>query len=170
MTALACLALTFVGVPQHKGRQRRLIAAAAIVTALLFAVAEANVLLTETYLSQSRSAAAQTNWPRALADARAARKLQPWAASPPLQVALVQEQTGRLQAAAAAARSAIDHDPSDWRNWLIAARLQTKLGHDAEARCDLYAAAYRNPRSSLFRRLAPRAAVVLASCPHATRD
>jgi Tfp pilus assembly protein PilF len=76
--------------------------------------------------------------------------VQPWAASPHLQLALVREQTGDLLAARDEIASAIDDDRSDWRLWLVQARLETKSGAIDRARSSLRHAMRLNPRSPLF--------------------
>ncbi len=86
----------------------------------------------------------------ALSNALAARRLQGWAASTHLQLALVQEQLGNLPAAHRTIRAAIRHDETDWRLWLVRARIETKLGKIPEARRSLHRAAELNPRSALF--------------------
>ena len=62
----------------------------------------------------------------ALDRAQAARSIQPWAASPYLQLALVQELGGRIDEAERSIETALANDRSDWRLWLVAARIQTK--------------------------------------------
>ena len=66
--------------------------------------------------------------------ARAARRIQSWAPDPWLQLALVYEQRGDLEAARTAIWRAIREDREDWRLWLVLARLDTKLGEIVEAR------------------------------------
>ena len=70
----------------------------------------------------------------ALDRAAAAQALEPWAASPYLQLALVREAAGDLAGARAAIEDAIERDPLDWRLWLVRTRLETKDGAVAEAR------------------------------------
>jgi Tfp pilus assembly protein PilF len=82
-----------------------------------------------------------------------ARSLQPWASSPYLQLALLAEQEGDLGPARRWIAGALERDPSDWRLWLVSARIETKTGSVTRARGDLAQARLRNPRSPLF---APR--------------
>ena len=98
----------------------------------------------------SQAAVAEGDGDAALSDALAAAKLQPWAASPHLQVALVYEQLGELENARQAIRTAIARDASDWRLWLVRARIETKLGEIEDALHSLDRAASLNPRSPLF--------------------
>jgi Flp pilus assembly protein TadD len=45
---------------------------------------------------------------------------------------------------------AIDRDRTDWRLWLVSARIETEAGNITEARSDLRRAKSLNPRSPLF--------------------
>ena len=107
-------------------------------------------LLAELELESSRTAARSGDLSRAAVDARRARDLQPWAATPHLQLALVHEAAGQLVAAQRSVSHAIGRDASDWRIWLVAARLETKQGALADARRSLCRAEELNPRSPLF--------------------
>jgi Tfp pilus assembly protein PilF len=101
-------------------------------------------------LASSQEAVREGNLGQALDRALAARQLQPWAASPYLQLALVHEQREDLPAAEAAIREAIERDPLDWRLWLVAARVETESGDISAARESLARAIELNPRSPLF--------------------
>jgi hypothetical protein len=113
-------------------------------------VALAIPLLAQNQIRASQEAAARGDGKSALKDALAARGLQGWAASPHLQVALVQEQAGNLRAARESIAKAIDRDRSDWRSWLVSARLEAKSGHARAARERLREARRLNPRSTVL--------------------
>jgi O-antigen ligase len=86
----------------------------------------------------------------ALGEARTAEDIEPYAASPSLQQALVLELQGDLDGALAAAREATDREPTNWRTWLVLSRLEAQADNPAGA-----IEAYRevrslNPRSELF--------------------
>lgn len=130
--------------------RRRLLSAATTIVGVAFLFGQAIPLLANLKIEQSREAVSAGRLDEALDDAFAARELQPWAASPHLQVALVAETAGELEPARAAIRRAIERDRSDWRLWLIAARLETKAGQFLEARRSLDRARALNPRSPLF--------------------
>jgi Flp pilus assembly protein TadD len=151
--ALISLALVTTAWPDETARApvRPLIGAAVAVVALVCVAAQAIPFLAQNQLARSRSAVARGDGAAALAAARAARDIQPWAASPYLQLALVAERLGRLGAARSSIHDAIDRDSEDWRLWLIAARLETKAGAVAQARRSLVRAVELNPRSPLFR-------------------
>jgi Flp pilus assembly protein TadD len=86
----------------------------------------------------------------ALDDARFAADVEPWAASPKLQEAVVLEARGDVANAVVAARDATEAESTNWRTWLVLSRLEAQTGN-----FDGSVAAYRearslNPRSPLF--------------------
>ena len=85
--------------------------------------------------------------------ANAARDIQPWAASPYVQLALVNEEAGELARARDWIDEAIDRDRRNWRLWLVLARLETKLGYPRAAADSLRRAIELNPRSPVFQGL-----------------
>lgn len=123
---------------------------AVVVGALLLLAFAGIVVLGESRLDSSRAAAERADTKGALDDARGARALEPWSSDPPLQLALVEERTGDVRDARGWIGRAIGKDGSDWRLWLVAARLDTKLGDVAAARRDLARARALNPRSPIF--------------------
>jgi Tfp pilus assembly protein PilF len=99
---------------------------------------------------RSQEAVVGGNLGEALDRAQSARSIQPWAASPYLQLALVQEFGGRIDEAERSIETALANDRSDWRLWLVAARIQTKAGDIEAARASLAKARQLNPKSELF--------------------
>lgn len=88
----------------------------------------------------------------ALRLARSAANVQPGAASPRLQEALVLELGGNLKGAAAAARQAIEREPTNWRHWVILSRIEAERGQVDES-IDAYRKARSlNPRGLVFSR------------------
>jgi len=142
-------------VPADSRRRPRGLAAAALAAAWLIICLEALPLLTQLQLRSSQAAVRWADLPAAIDAADAAARLQPWAASPRVQQALVYEQAGALEPARRAIEEARARDSSDWRIWLIAARLETKAGDVATARRSLARAVELNPRSPLLAGLEP---------------
>jgi tetratricopeptide (TPR) repeat protein len=126
---------------------------AAVLIAWVIVFAQAIPLLAQREVDKSRAASARGNVRDALDAAESARDIQPWAATPYLQLALVSEQIGALPLARVWIRKAIARDREDWRFWLVAARLETKLGRVAAAERSLDRAVELNPRSPLFKGL-----------------
>jgi tetratricopeptide (TPR) repeat protein len=136
-----------------EARRRRLgfgAGVATVVIAWLLICMQALPLLADLKIRDSKVAVAAGDLVGATDAALDAREIEPWAASPPLQLALVDERAGELRRARAWIGEAIERDPNDWRYWLIATRLDTKLGDAAGARRSLERAAELNPRSPLF--------------------
>jgi hypothetical protein len=103
---------------------------------------------------RASQAAAATGDPaaltEALAGARTAADLQPYAATPHLQEALILEVEGEVGLAADAARVATEKEPTNWRTWLTLARLEAESG-DADAALEAFRRARDlNPRSAIF--------------------
>ena len=112
--------------------------------------AQAIPWLTELQIKASAAAVARNDGVAAVRHALDAKDIQPWAASPYLQLALVQEQRPDLKAARMWIGEAIQRDPVDWRLWLVSARIETKANNIASARRSLRRAKALNPRSPLF--------------------
>jgi hypothetical protein len=112
--------------------------------------AQAIPWLTELQIKASAAAVARNDGAAAVRHALDAKNIQPWAASPYLQLALVQEQRPDLKAARMWIGEAIERDPIDWRLWLVSARIETKANDIASARRSLRRAKTLNPRSPLF--------------------
>jgi O-antigen ligase len=112
--------------------------------------AQAVPYVVATWVGDSKQAAARGDLASAAAHADDAASLQPWASSARVQLALVHEQQGRLRDAASDIGLAIRNNHSDWRTWLIDARIHSELGYDDKAREYLAKARSLNPRSPVF--------------------
>jgi hypothetical protein len=140
----------FAALDDLRPRPLRLVRVGTMVILMALVVAEAIPLLAAMEVRHSQDAANRGDFTAALKDARGAQSLQSWAATPYLQSALVYEQADDLPSAIREIRRALRRDDSDWRIWLVAARLETKAGQIEEARGSLARARELNPRSPLF--------------------
>jgi O-Antigen ligase/Tetratricopeptide repeat len=132
-------------------RARPWLLAGALVIGLAVVAAQAVLLLSHLQVERSQAASARGDRATALEAARAARDLQPWAASPRIQLALVHEDAGRLEQAAAEMQGAVERDPENWRPYYLRARILFELGA-AEAAEESFELARRlNPRSPIWR-------------------
>ena len=134
------------------GSKRQFVAARAVlVTAgVAVIVAAAIPMLAQLQIGSSQAAVARGDLGAATTDALRARAIQPWAASPYLQLALTAELDGRLGDAHRWIQSALRRDEDDWRLWIVAARIETKLALPRAASASLQRAESLNPRSPLF--------------------
>lgn len=139
------------GETPHVAARRFGARAAVAVVAWIVIFVQAIPLLVSQQLDASRRAASRGDLTEALDRARSAEAIQPWAASPRLQLALAHEETGRLDLARGDIAAAIERDSGDWRLQLVAARLATKAGDIPAARLALQRVRELNPRSRLLR-------------------
>jgi len=125
---------------------------AIVAIALIAIVAIAIPLAATSLVRQSEADFRAGDLDAALSAARSAENVQPGAATPRLQQALVLEAAGDLPAAAAAADAATERESTNWRTWLVLARIEAERGRAAVAVADYAEARSLNPRSSLFER------------------
>jgi O-Antigen ligase/Tetratricopeptide repeat len=110
------------------------------------------VLLTEVKLDDSRAAFDRGDLSAAAQDATDASTLQPWAAEPWLQLALVEEEAGNLTQARRAIAEAIDRAPDDWSLWYAASQIEYRAAGRTAALEAYERARALNPRSPIFDR------------------
>jgi hypothetical protein len=110
------------------------------------------VLAAGSHLSNSRDAFSAGNGDRARSEALAARAMEPWAASPYLQLGFVAEAEGHFGVAARWAHEAIRRSRQDWSMWATAAKFETEAGNIRAASHDLAVARRLNPRSLVLPR------------------
>ena len=123
-------------------------AIAAVSLASLVAIALPLGAASALHTSQADARANQLS--SALQKARSAHDLQPYAATPSLQQALIYELQGDLPDALSAARAATAAESTNWRTWLVLSRLEAESGQ-ASASLNAYKRARAlNPRSPLF--------------------
>lgn len=102
-------------------------------------------LLVDRELSSSRKAAAEGNIAKAVDDAENARAIEPWAASPYLQLGLLAELAGDYDTAAARLTDAIEREDRNWQLYFLRARTEREAGNAAAARADLAKVRELNP-------------------------
>jgi hypothetical protein len=110
------------------------------------------VLAAGSHLSNSHEAFNAGNGSRARSEALSAKAIEPWAASPYLQLGFVAEGEGHLTDAARWAHEAIRRSRRDWSLWASAANFEAEAGNVRAARRDLAEARRLNPHSKLLGR------------------
>jgi O-antigen ligase len=140
------------GLAEHprRGRSRLAVGAVALASVWALICAQAIPWLAANRVAASQASVRHGDLRHALEQAVDAKRLEPWAASPYLQAALVSEQAGDLSAAAASIDRAIARDRTDWSVWYIGSRIALDAGNRGLARSRLRQAAALNPRSPLF--------------------
>jgi len=123
------------------------VAAAAIAATIAIAIPTASLVS----IRESQADVRSGDLDAALAAAREAGDVQPYAATPYYQEAQVLEAEGDLEGAAAAAREATEREPTNWRTWLVLARIEAEAGNVNEAIEAYERAQALNPRSDFLR-------------------
>jgi hypothetical protein len=122
-----------------------------VAVAIASLIAIAVPLATVSRVRESQAAVESGDPARALADARAAVRVEPGAASAEVQLALVLELQHNIPGALAAAHHATNDEPGNWSNWLIVSRLEAEAGHPAASLAAYERSRALNPRSPLFK-------------------
>jgi hypothetical protein len=108
------------------------------------------VLAAGSHLRNSQSAYNAGDGARARSEALAAKAIEPWAASPYLQLGFVAEAERHYREAARWADEAIQRSRNDWSLWASAAKFEAEAGNIQAARRDLAEARRLNPHSTVL--------------------
>jgi O-Antigen ligase len=117
-----------------------------IVAMILIAIPVASTVA----LRASQAAVHSGDLQKALADANTAQAIEPGAASPYVQRALVLEQANDIKRASTAIAAAIAHEPTNYQIWLIASRIATESDQPARALADYSRAEALYPTSTIW--------------------
>jgi tetratricopeptide (TPR) repeat protein len=132
-----------------EGEQRRFgLAAAGLALAWIAALALIGPLLVDREIDASNAAAAEGNVASAIDHADNARSIEPWAATPYVQLGLLAESQGDYATAAERLSQAIDREEGNWQLYYLRARVERGAGNEAAAGADLAEARRLNPREA----------------------
>ena len=106
-------------------------------------------------IERSRDLFESGDSPAALGAARSAGDLNPWAATPLVQEALILNSEAKSGEAVRAAREATSKEPRDWRTWFVLTGVAAVAGRPGEATGAFERARALNPRGELFRQAGP---------------
>ena len=134
------------------GEQRRFgLAVAGLALAWIAALALIGPLLVEQEIDTSNAAAAEEKIESAVDHANTARSIEPWAASPYVQLGVLAESQGDYATAAERLSQAIDREEDNWLLYYLRARVESKGEDAAAARADLAEARRLNPEEKCLR-------------------
>lgn len=119
----------------------------AVVLAWISAIALVGPLLVEHELDSSRAAAAGDDFASAVDHASTARSIEPWAASPYVQLGLLAEREGNYPAAVEHFSHAIEREDRNWRWYYLRSLVEHEGGQGAAAKADLNRARQLNPQA-----------------------
>lgn len=134
-----------------RSRRRFAGGVAVLVVAWLSICASGLLLLADHSLESSQRAVARGDLQDAVEEANDAIDLEPWAAAPRTQLALVFEDADDLEAAREAIGEAIERSPRDYELYLLRSRFEAAAGDRAAAGASLARAAELNPLDAEIR-------------------
>jgi O-Antigen ligase len=133
------------------GESRFGLAIAGLAVAWVAAIALVGPLLVEHEIKASQGAAAAGNIANAVDHADTARSIEPWAASPYLQLGLLAEAQGDYATATQRLTQAIDREDRNWQLYYLRSKVEREAGDTAAAQADLRQARRLNPLEQCLR-------------------
>ncbi|MGD9735422.1 MAG: O-antigen ligase family protein [Solirubrobacterales bacterium] len=121
------------------------LAVAGLAVAWLTALALVGPLLVDREIDASKSAAAAGEIERAVEHANTARSIEPWAATPYVQLGLLAQAQSDYATAVERLGQAIDREDQNWILYYLRAKAQHEAGNTAAAEADLGRAQQLNP-------------------------
>jgi tetratricopeptide (TPR) repeat protein len=135
-----------------RGERRRFgLAVAGLAIAWVTALGLIGPLLVDHEIKASQSAAASGDIPGAVSHADTARSIEPWAASPYVQLGLLAQLQGDDVTAAGRLSQAINREDRSWLLYYLRSKIEHEAGDTASARADLRRAQQLNPLESCLR-------------------
>lgn len=130
--------------PEQSGRRFGL-AVAGLVIAWLTLLGLTGPLLVDHEIHASNNAAYEENFASAVEHANTARSIEPWAASPYLQLGLLAQLQGQTQEAVQRFGQAIEREEGNWTLWYLRAQALHEEGQNEAAQANLAEAKRLNP-------------------------
>jgi Flp pilus assembly protein TadD len=107
------------------------------------------IVLTERELDRSDDAASSGDYRTAIAEAKDAVDLMPWAAAPRVDLGLAYQVAGDLTSARKALREGVERADQDWRYWRALALVDLAAGNLDDACAEIERTRELNPRQEL---------------------
>jgi O-antigen ligase len=124
------------------------LAVAGVVVAWIAAIALVGPLLVEREIDASQAAVAREDLGAAVDHAENARSIEPWAASPYVQLGLLAERQGDFAGATTHFTHAIEREDRNWQWYYLRSRVEHAAGDEAAAETDLERARQLNPQAA----------------------
>jgi O-antigen ligase len=139
------------GGPADAEERRFGLAVAGLAVAWIAAIALIGPLLVEREIDASQDAAAASNVASAINHAETARSIEPFAASPYVQLGLLAESQADYPTAVERFTQAIDREDRNWQLYYLRSRVEEEAGNPAAAEADLNRARELNPLEKCLR-------------------
>jgi O-Antigen ligase len=146
LVAARCRQLTPAGGGQGDSDERRFgLTVTGLAVAWIAAIALIGPLLVEREINASQADAARGDFAAAVDHANTARSIEPFAASPYVQLGLLAEGQGDYATATERLTQAIAREDRNWQLYYLRARVEEEAGNRAAAEADLSRARQLNP-------------------------
>lgn len=132
------------------GERRFGLAVTGLALSWVAAIALVGPLLVDHQIKASKEATAEGDLVRAVDRAKTARSIEPWAASPYVQLGLLAELEDDYPAAYQHLTHAIEREDRNWQLYYLRSRVEREAGDTAAARADFQRARALNPRAPQF--------------------
>ena len=140
------------GETRGRGENRRFgLAVAGLAIAWITALGLIGPLLVDHQIKASQKAAAAGDLPSAVNHADTARSIEPWAATPYVQLGLLAQAQGDYVTAAGRLSQAINREDRNWLLYYLRSKIEHEAGDLTGARADLRRAQQLNPLESCLR-------------------
>jgi O-antigen ligase len=120
----------------------------ALIIAWISGIALVGPLLVEHEIDSSRASAASGDFGAAVNHASTARSIEPWAASPYVQLGLLAERQGDYPTAIIHFSHAIEREDHNWQWYYLRSRVEHEAGDEVAARVNLKRALRLNPKAA----------------------
>jgi tetratricopeptide (TPR) repeat protein len=152
LVAARCAQLSQARKEADDGQRRRFgLAVGGLAIAWITALALIGPLLVDREIKASQSAAADGNIVSAVNHADTARTIEPFAATPYVQLGLLAEFQGDYATASGRLSQAIDREDRNWLLYYLRSKIEHEAGEVGSARADLRRAQQLNPRENCLR-------------------
>jgi hypothetical protein len=151
LVGVRCTQLS-AGATGRKGDGRRYgLAVSGLAIAWIAAIGLIGPLLVQHELRSSQHSAADGDLASAVSHAGTARSIEPWAASPYVQLGLLAQLQGELPVARERLSQAIEREDRNWQLYYLRSKVEHEAGEAALAAADLAKAGELNPLETCFR-------------------
>lgn len=151
VVSVRCTQLATAPAGKREIGRRYGVAVVGLIVAWISAIALIGPLLVQHELKSSQAAAAQGDLNSAVSHASNARSIEPWAASPYVQLGLLAQLQGDLPTATERLTQAIEREDRNWQLYYLRAQVEREAGEPAAAAADLERAQALNPLETCFR-------------------
>jgi len=151
VVSVRCAQLSAGASGRKRDNRRYGLAVTGLVLAWISAIALIGPLLVQHELKSSQHAAADGDLTSAVSHADTARSIEPWAASPYVQLGLLAQLQGDYPTATERLSQAIEREDRNWQLYYLRSKIEREAGEPDRARADLDRAQQLNPLETCFR-------------------